>query len=71
MARLHAALPRAQRGGHAATASELTAVVAGALRAGDVVMVKGSHASGMHEIVAHLIDGANGNDAPRRRAANG
>ncbi len=71
MARLFAALPRAQRGAHAATAAELAPVVAGALRPGDVAMVKGSHASGMHAIVAQLIEGANGNHTPRRRAANG
>ncbi len=70
MARLIAALPRALRGGHAATAEELAPALAAALRPGDVVMVKGSHASGMHAIVARLVDGADGNDAPRRRAAN-
>ena len=70
MAKLFAALPRAQRGAHADTADVLVPAVASALRAGDVVMVKGSHASGMHAIVAHLVDG-DGNGAARRRAANG
>jgi UDP-N-acetylmuramoyl-tripeptide--D-alanyl-D-alanine ligase len=42
------------RGGHAATADEAARAVIAALRPGDVVMVKGSHASGMAKVVAAL-----------------
>jgi UDP-N-acetylmuramoyl-tripeptide--D-alanyl-D-alanine ligase len=71
MAKLFAALPCALRGAHAETADALAPLVADALRPGDVVMVKGSHASGMHTVVAYLDDGADGGRTPRRRAANG
>jgi len=54
MAALAAALPRAMQGGHAATADEAARAVIAALRPGDVVMVKGSHASGMAKVVAAL-----------------
>jgi UDP-N-acetylmuramoyl-tripeptide--D-alanyl-D-alanine ligase len=39
------ALPPTRRGGYAETAAELAAQVATAVRAGDVVMVKGSNGS--------------------------
>ncbi len=42
------------RGEHAATAEELTPRVVAGVRPGDVVMVKGSLASGMRRVVAAL-----------------
>lgn len=51
MAHLHEALPALVRGVHAATAAELAPLVAGALRAGDVVVVKGSLGSRMGPLV--------------------
>jgi UDP-N-acetylmuramoyl-tripeptide--D-alanyl-D-alanine ligase len=58
MERLRDALPAAMRGAHAATASELAAVLKDALRPGDVVTVKGSAGSRMGEIVRSLLAGA-------------
>jgi UDP-N-acetylmuramoyl-tripeptide--D-alanyl-D-alanine ligase len=54
MAALATAVPRAMLSGHAATADEAARAVTAALRPGDVVMVKGSHASGMAKVVAAL-----------------
>ena len=51
MAYLHDALPPLIRGLHAATSAELAPLVAGALRAGDVVVVKGSLGSRMGPLV--------------------
>jgi UDP-N-acetylmuramoyl-tripeptide--D-alanyl-D-alanine ligase len=65
MTRLHEALPREKRGGHADTAAECARLIAAVLRPGDVLMVKGSHASGMGGVVAAICD------HPPRRAANG
>ena len=62
------ALPAKLRGAHAANAAELTPRVVGAMRAGDVVLVKGSLGSKMQPIVAALR--AIASDAPPR-AANG
>jgi UDP-N-acetylmuramoyl-tripeptide--D-alanyl-D-alanine ligase len=66
MAHLASALPKAMQAGHAALAEELLSLVSGAIRPGDVVMVKGSHGSRMGLIVEALLAGA----APRP-AANG
>lgn len=68
MGALHAALPAAMRGGHAADADALTPVVLASLRAGDVVLVKGSFGSRMAPVVDAVL--AVGRRAPRR-AANG
>ena len=54
MAAMHAALPKALRGGHAENAAALAPRLCAALRPGDAVLVKGSHGSGMHGIVAAL-----------------
>lgn len=54
MGALWDALPQAQRGAHAATASELAGPIAEAVRPGDVVMVKGSNGSKAGLIVAEL-----------------
>ena len=48
------ALPGAQRGGYAGTAAELEPLVLGALAPGDVIMVKGSNASRMGDLVESL-----------------
>ena len=48
------ALPEARRGGYAETAAELEPAVLGALAPGDVIMVKGSHASRMDSLVETL-----------------
>ena len=48
------ALPAAQRGAWAGTAAELAPAVADAVRAGDVVMVKGSNGSRASLVVQML-----------------
>ncbi|HEX9462093.1 MAG TPA: UDP-N-acetylmuramoylalanyl-D-glutamyl-2,6-diaminopimelate--D-alanyl-D-alanine ligase [Alphaproteobacteria bacterium] len=64
MARLHAALPTARRGGHAPSSDLLLPLVRAALRPGDVVVVKGSLGSRMGRIVeALLADGSEGGGA--------
>jgi UDP-N-acetylmuramoyl-tripeptide--D-alanyl-D-alanine ligase len=52
---LHQAVPPALRGAHAADSAGLAPLVAGALRPGDAVLVKGSLASGMR-LVVRAID---------------
>ena len=54
MAALMEALPPARRGGYAETADALIPIIAGALRAGDIVLVKGSNGSRMSRVVAAL-----------------
>jgi UDP-N-acetylmuramoyl-tripeptide--D-alanyl-D-alanine ligase len=54
MAHLDAALPSDRRGGHAASSAELLPEIRAAVRAGDVVLVKGSLGSRMAPIVAAL-----------------
>ena len=54
MAYLDAALPPSRRAGHAADSATLAPLVAAAVAPGDVVMVKGSLASRMTEVVAAL-----------------
>ena len=51
---LHEALPAARRGGHAADAASLAPMVAAALRAGDIVLIKGSAGSRMSGVVTAL-----------------
>ena len=55
MAHLGAALPKARAAGSAETGADLVDQVKAALRPGDVVMVKGSNASGMKAVVDALI----------------
>ncbi|MFO0294555.1 MAG: UDP-N-acetylmuramoylalanyl-D-glutamyl-2,6-diaminopimelate--D-alanyl-D-alanine ligase [Rhodospirillales bacterium] len=52
---LHDALPARLRGGHAETSAAIAPAVVAALRAGDVVMVKGSLAAGMQRVVDALL----------------
>ena len=54
MAHLFEAVPAAMRGGHAADSEVLAPMVAAAVRAGDVVLVKGSAGSRMGRIVSAL-----------------
>jgi len=58
MRHLHDALPPEMRGGHAENAEALAPIVAAAVRAGDVVLVKGSAGSRMGSVVSSLRDGA-------------
>jgi UDP-N-acetylmuramoyl-tripeptide--D-alanyl-D-alanine ligase len=55
MAQLARALPPQRRGAHCATSAELVPAVTGAVRAGDVLMVKGSLGSRMAPIVEALL----------------
>lgn len=52
---LHESLPHNLRAGHAGDADALMAPLKAALRPGDVVVVKGSHSSGMGTIVKALL----------------
>ncbi len=54
MRHLHDRLPEAMRGGHAEDAEALARRLVAVLRAGDVLLVKGSLASGMNGVVAAL-----------------
>jgi UDP-N-acetylmuramoyl-tripeptide--D-alanyl-D-alanine ligase len=54
MAALDDALPDRLRGGHAADSRTLGDLVAGSVRAGDVVLVKGSAGAKMGKVVAAL-----------------
>jgi UDP-N-acetylmuramoyl-tripeptide--D-alanyl-D-alanine ligase len=54
MAALMEALPPERRGGYADTAEALAPQLAGALRAGDIVLVKGSNGSRMSTVVSAL-----------------
>ena len=66
MEHLHDVLPPAMRGEHAATARDLAPLVAAAVRAGDVVSVKGSRGIRTEQVVEALAALA----APRRCVAN-
>jgi len=54
MAALIEALPPRRRGGYAETADALIPILVGSLRAGDIVLVKGSNSSKMSRVVAAL-----------------
>lgn len=58
MRALDEALPATRRGGHAASIAELREMLRRLLEPGDVVTVKGSHASHLHELVAELVAAA-------------
>ena len=58
---LDMALPPARRGGHAAQASEAAVLLTEAVRPGDVVLVKGSHSTGMAVVTRALAALAIGN----------
>lgn len=69
MRRLSEALPKRMRGGHGADSAEAAANVTRAVRAGDIVMVKGSLGSRMRLVVEALKDLETMDR--RARAANG
>ena len=69
MTHLWDALPRARRGGYATDSERLAAIVAVAVKDGDIVMVKGSAGSRMGRVVEALL--AIGVDARISRAVNG
>jgi UDP-N-acetylmuramoyl-tripeptide--D-alanyl-D-alanine ligase len=54
MAALMEALPPSRRGGYAETSDGLIPVIAGSLRSGDIVLVKGSNGSKMSRVVSAL-----------------
>jgi UDP-N-acetylmuramoyl-tripeptide--D-alanyl-D-alanine ligase len=54
MNQLWQAIAERQRGGYASTSSEIAPAVAGAVRAGDIVMIKGSNGSKMRVVVEAL-----------------
>ena len=54
MVALIEALPESRRGGYAESSEALIPIISGALRAGDVVLVKGSNSSRMSRVVAAL-----------------
>jgi UDP-N-acetylmuramoyl-tripeptide--D-alanyl-D-alanine ligase len=54
MAALMETLPASRRGGYAENADALIPVIAGSLRSGDIVLVKGSNGSKMSRVVAAL-----------------
>ncbi len=58
MAHLRQALPEQRRGGHADNSEALAPLVKQAVKAGDVVMVKGSAGSRMGRVVQTLAEGA-------------
>lgn len=58
MRNLQDALPAAMRAGYAHTASDLLELVKTAIQPGDVVLIKGSHGSGLHKIASVLADGS-------------
>lgn len=66
---LDMALPPARRGGHAAQASEAAVLLTEAVRPGDVVLVKGSHSTGMAVVTRALAALAIGNHRPGRNGA--
>jgi UDP-N-acetylmuramoyl-tripeptide--D-alanyl-D-alanine ligase len=55
MQRLYAALPDARRGEWGATSQDILAALVAAVRAGDVVMIKGSLGSRMQSLVDALV----------------
>ncbi len=67
MAALHDALPKGLRGGHTAESGALAPLVAGAVKPGDAVLVKGSAGSRMGLVVEAL----QAIESDRPRAANG
>ena len=58
MRHLHDALPEARRAGYAREAGEGLDWIKSAIRPGDVLLLKGSNASGLHRIAAVLADGS-------------
>jgi UDP-N-acetylmuramyl pentapeptide synthase len=55
MRHLHAALPKEQRGVHVDQAAALAPILAGELRPGDTILIKGSLGSAMGQVVDALL----------------
>lgn len=58
MKALHDALPSAMQAGYARDAAGVLEMIKTAIEPGDVVMLKGSNASGLHRVAAVLADGS-------------
>ena len=58
MSALNDALPSAMQAGYARDAGSVLELIKSAIRPGDVVMLKGSNASGLHKVAAVLADGS-------------
>ena len=58
MRELHDHLPDRLQAGYSPSAAEGLKTVASAIRAGDIVLIKGSNGSGLHKIAAVLADGS-------------
>lgn len=71
MAALWQALPREKRGAHAADSAALAPLLRAALRAGDVVTVKGSAGSRMRLVVDQMLAINEGQAGNQPRAVNG
>ena len=71
MAALWEALPSERRGGYAETAAQLEAQLLPAVRAGDALMVKGSHGSNMAPLVKALMRRYSRQDAEIEAPARG
>lgn len=62
MRHLHAALPMDQRGVHVEQADKLVPILAGELKAGDTILIKGSLGSAMGQVVDALLANGDGAD---------
>jgi UDP-N-acetylmuramoyl-tripeptide--D-alanyl-D-alanine ligase len=71
MENLHKALPQGMRGGHARDAKALTPMVTRAIRAGDVIAIKGSLGSHMGTVVDAILAHAANQNEPSQRAGSG
>ena len=54
MQHLQENMPETMRGGHVAQASQVPSLLFGLLRAGDILLIKGSHGSKMYEVAPQL-----------------
>ena len=68
MKHLHDALPSGVRAGHVAQAMQLLPLLDKKLRAGDVLLVKGSHGSKIYELAKALMDSAKPQTAGHKHA---
>jgi UDP-N-acetylmuramoyl-tripeptide--D-alanyl-D-alanine ligase len=68
MKHLHDTLPSGMRAGHVALAMQLLPLLEKKLKAGDVLLVKGSHGSKMYELAKALTDKASPQSAGHKHA---
>lgn len=68
MKHLHDGLPTGVRAGHVAAAMQLLPLLEKKLKAGDVLLVKGSHGSKMYELAKALLDKASPQTAGHKHA---